>query len=134
MKVQWSISDLAQEFDLTTRTIRHYEDEGLLQPQRQGGQRIYGPRERTRLKLIMRGRRLGFSLAECRELIELYDPVGDNRTQLQKLLEKIAERRQQLAQQRKDIEIIEDELVLAEQRCQLAMQSFSHAMEKESSR
>ncbi len=124
MPQQYSISELAQEFDLTTRTIRHYEEEGLLQPQRQGGQRVYSHGDRTRLKLILRGRRLGFSLPECRELIELYDPLGDNRTQLHRLLEKIAERRRQLAQQRKDIDILESELTQAEQRCWQALQNI----------
>ncbi len=122
MSRRYSISELAQEFDLTTRTIRHYEEEGLLQPQRLGAQRVYSHGDRTRLKLILRGRRLGFSLPECRELIELYDPLGDNRTQLHRLLEKIAERRRQLVQQRQDIDLFEAELNQAEQRCWQALQ------------
>ena len=69
----YSISDLAQEFNLTTRAIRFYEDEGLLQPGRSGRRRVYGTRDRVRLKLILRGKRLGFSLSEVRDIIEMYD-------------------------------------------------------------
>ena len=73
----FTISDLAREFEVTPRTIRHYEDEGLLSPRRQGQRRIYSPRDRVTLALILRGKRLGFSLAEAREIIELYDaPQG----------------------------------------------------------
>ena len=100
----YSISDLARELDITTRAIRFYEEQGLLSPERRGQERIYTPRDKVSLKLILRGKRIGFSLAECRELIELYDPSGGNQKQLQTMLTKIAERREQLEQQMLDIE------------------------------
>src|SRR5262245_15148990 len=78
----YSISDLAQEFALTTRAIRFYEDEGLLAPRRRGLARIYGERERTRIKLILRGKRLGLSLSEIRELFDIYATAGNERAQL----------------------------------------------------
>ena len=96
----FTISALAQEFDVTTRTIRFYEDEGLISPERRGQARIYTARDRVILKLIMRGKRLGFSLAECRELFDLYDPEGGNKAQLQLMLDKLTERRRALDQQR----------------------------------
>lgn len=117
----WTIGDLAQAFGITTRTIRFYEDEGLLEPERQGQNRIYRPRDRVRLKLILRGKRLGFSLSESRELIDMYHPDADNRDQLQALLDKIADRRRQLEQQKRDIEAMESELDEVEQRCRDAL-------------
>ncbi len=113
----YSISDLAKEFDITTRTIRFYESEGMLHPTRKGQTRVYSERDRVHLKLILRGKRLGFSLAESRELIALYDPGSANHKQLQRFLEKIQQRRQLLAQQIEDIRIMEHELDEAEQRC-----------------
>jgi DNA-binding transcriptional MerR regulator len=112
----WSIGELAREFDVTTRTIRFYEDEGLLQPRRRGQTRIYSSADRTTLKLILRGKRLGFSLAESRQLIQMYNPDA-NRAQLDALLSKIHERRAQLAAQLRDIEMMQRELDEAEQRC-----------------
>lgn len=113
----YRIGELAREFDLTTRTIRFYEDKGLMAPQRQGRTRIYSPADRVTLKLILRGKRLGFSLAESRELISMYQPHGDNRDQLLALQEKIHQRRQQLKQQLNDIQAMQQELDEAEQRC-----------------
>lgn len=115
-KTSWSIGELAREFDVTTRTIRFYEDEGLLHPTRRGQTRIYSAADRTALKLILRGKRLGFSLAESRQLIQMYNPAA-NRAQLEALLAKIQERRAQLAQQLRDIEVMQLELDEAEQRC-----------------
>lgn len=112
----WGIGELAREFDVTTRTIRFYEDEGLLQPRRRGQTRIYSSADRTTLKLILRGKRLGFSLAESRQLIQMYNPDA-NRAQLDALLSKIHERRAQLAAQLRDIEMMQRELDEAEQRC-----------------
>ncbi|MFV8783405.1 MerR family transcriptional regulator [Microbulbifer sp. SA54] len=100
----YSISELAQEFGITTRTIRFYEDKGLLSPERRGQTRIYTPEDRVRLKLILRGKRLGFSLDESREIIDMYDPAGGNVEQLNRLLERIDSKRQQLLQQQRDIE------------------------------
>ncbi|WP_097461285.1 MerR family transcriptional regulator [Mangrovitalea sediminis] len=121
-KQTYSISDLAREFDVTTRTIRFYEEGGLLQPLRDGQTRIYTDEDRVKLKLILRGKRLGFSLAESRELIEMYDPSEGNIKQLNALLNKIHQRRDVLMQQLADIEVMRHELDEAEERCRQAMQ------------
>lgn len=121
----YSISDLAKEFDITTRAIRFYEAEGLLSPQRDGQTRIYSERDRVLLKLILRGKRLGFSLAESKELFDLYDPASGNRTQLQRMLEKINEKRAILKQQLADIRVMQEELDEAEQRCREALEEIS---------
>lgn len=102
----YTISDLAREFDLTTRAIRFYEDVGLLQPQRQGqgGRvRIYSPRDRTRLKLIMRAKRLGFSLNEAKEIIDLYDSPRDTLPQMRLYLDTLARHRKRLENQLADL-------------------------------
>lgn len=117
----YSISELARELDVTTRTIRFYEEQGMLSPTRRGQERIYTPKDRVALKLILRGKRIGFSLAECKSLIELYDPQGDNRNQLNIMLGKIAERRLQLEQQLLDIQQMQLELDTAEERCRAAL-------------
>ena len=117
MTETYSITDLAQEFDVTTRTIRFYEDQGLLAPKRRGQTRIYGPRDRTRLKLILRGKRLGFSLGEVAEMVLLYDSDPGEIGQLHLFLDKIRERRNGLEQQQRDIEVTLAELDEAEQRC-----------------
>ena len=88
-KIYYSISDLARELDITTRAIRFYEEQGMLAPERRGQERIYSAKDRVALKLILRGKRIGFSLAECKELIELYDPAGGNRKQLDTFMEKL---------------------------------------------
>lgn len=106
----YSISDLSRELDITTRAIRFYEEQGLLSPERRGLERIYTARDKVSLKLILRGKRIGFSLAECRELIELYDPTSGNLKQLNSMLAKIAERRAQLEQQMLDIHQMQLEL------------------------
>jgi DNA-binding transcriptional MerR regulator len=113
----FSIVDLAREFDVTTRTIRFYEEHALLAPTRRGNRRIYALRDRTRLKLIMRGKRLGFSLAEIREIIELYDARGGAERQLRLFVSKIGERRASLERQRADIAQTLDELADVEARC-----------------
>jgi DNA-binding transcriptional MerR regulator len=117
----YSISDLARELDITTRTIRFYEEQGMLSPERRGLERVYSARDKVTLRLILRGKRIGFSLAECRDLIGLYDPAGDNQKQLTTLLEKIAERRAQLDQQLLDIQQMQLELDTAEERCKDAL-------------
>ena len=94
-KQTYRISDLANELDITTRAIRFYEEQGLLSPTRRGQERIYSAKDRVALKLILRGKRIGFSLAECKTLIELYDPQAGNQKQLNIMLGMIAERRQQ---------------------------------------
>lgn len=118
---QYSITELAREFDVTTRTIRFYEDKGLLKPRRDGQTRIYSPRDRIFLKLILRGKRIGFSLKESQEIIELYDPTSGNTFQLTQMLEKIADKTSELDQQIHDIEIMKMELAEAGQRCQAAL-------------
>lgn len=122
----FSISDLAREFNITTRTIRYYEDKGLLHPQRQGQNRIYHPQDRVFLKLILRGKRLGFSLDESKEIIQLYDPTSGNQRQLTLMLERIAHKRQQLKEQLQDIELMQQELNIAEQNCRKALQNSHH--------
>lgn len=110
----WSIADLAREFDVTTRPIRFYEDEGLLAPRRRGQTRVYGPRDRTRLKLILRGKRLGFSLQEIAEMVGMYDAPPGEVGQLELFLKRIAERRAVLEQQREDIRVTLAELEASE--------------------
>lgn len=106
----FSIGDLSREFDVTLRAIRFYEDEGLLAPGRDGSRRVYSKRDRVRLKLILRGKRLGFSLAEVREMLELYDSAPDQRPQLEKFAAALAVRREQLEHQREEIDEVLSEI------------------------
>ena len=106
----YSISELAREFDLTTRAIRFYEDCGLLTPQRQGRTRVYTARDRTRLKLTLRGKRLGLTLTEVKELVDMYDSPRDTQPQLKKFLTVLAEHRAQLEQQLADLNVTLDEV------------------------
>jgi DNA-binding transcriptional MerR regulator len=117
LPVTYSISDLAKEFALTTRAIRFYEDEGLLAPHRSGRSRVYGERERVRIKLVLRGKRLGLSLSEIRELLDLYETTDSERPQLIKFLEMLAARRAMLAQQREDIAAVLAEIESLERQC-----------------
>ena len=113
----YSISDLAKEFDLTTRAIRFYEDMGLLQPQRTGPggrNRLYSARDRTRLRLTLRAKRLGLSLTEAKELIEMYDSPRDTGPQLRKFLVVLAAHRQQIEDQLADLEATLDEIKVHE--------------------
>ena len=103
-RAEFSISDLAREFDITPRAIRFYEDQGLLAPRRDGQRRIYTPRDRTRLKLTLRGKRLGLTLSEIRELIDMYEPGRDERPQLERFLAVLEDHKASLLQQRDDIE------------------------------
>ncbi|MEM9256447.1 MAG: MerR family DNA-binding transcriptional regulator [Pseudomonadota bacterium] len=102
----FTISQLAREFDVTTRTIRFYEEKGLVYPRRQGSKRLYSASDRVRIKLILRGRRIGMSLDECMEVIDLYDPAHGNREQLQSLMIRLEARREKLRQQKQDIEVM----------------------------
>ena len=113
----YTIGDLAREFAVTTRTIRFYEDKGLIAPGRSGSRRVYSARDRVRLKLIMRGKRLGFSLAEVRQMIDLYDEDKTEIAQLTHFLAKIEERRATLAQQQKDIAATLKELDARKRQC-----------------
>lgn len=113
MSTSYTISDLAKEFDLTTRAIRFYEDMGLLQPERSGAggrNRVYSPRDRTRLRLTLRAKRLGLSLTEAKEIIELYDSPRDTGVQLQKFLDVLAVHRMQLESQMTDLQATLDEV------------------------
>lgn len=105
MQRYFTITQLTQEFDITTRTLRFYEAQGLVTPQRRGRQRLYTPGDRTRIKLILRGKRLGFSLNEIREMIEMYGTSPGEIGQLKLLLEKIAARRDELLEKQRDIEL-----------------------------
>jgi DNA-binding transcriptional MerR regulator len=113
MATTYSISDLAQEFDLTTRAIRFYEDMGLLQPGRSGPgarNRVYSGRDRTRLKLTLRAKRLGLSLSEAKEIIDMYDSPRDTGPQLQKFLDVLALHRKQVEEQMADLQANLDEI------------------------
>mgnify|MGYP001156776826 FL=1 len=123
--ISFSISDLAREFGVTTRAIRFYEDEGLLSPGRSGRQRVYTSRDHVRLKLIVRGKRLGFSLSEVREIIEMYDLDSGESGQLRYFLEQIKKRREALQQQRHDIELTLDELDSIESECKHRLSALS---------
>ncbi|HDN9004964.1 MerR family transcriptional regulator [Aeromonas veronii] len=123
-EITYSISELAHEFDVTPRTIRYYEDEGLLTPQREGQTRIYSHRDKIRLKLTLRGKRLGFSLAEIRELFEMYDTDRSSKTQLHSMIQLIEAKRGVLHQQLEDIQMVMAELEAAEQRCVNSLNSL----------
>jgi len=103
-RAEFTIGELAREFDVTPRTIRFYEDQGLLAPRRDGQRRVYAQRDRTRLKLTLRGKRLGLSLSEIRELIDMYEPGRDDRPQLERFLALLESHKTMLEQQRADLE------------------------------
>ena len=113
---EFSIGELASEFDVTPRAIRFYEDHGLLAPKRSGQRRIYSLRDRTRLKLTLRGKRLGLTLSEVRELIDMYEPGRDERPQLERFLAVLESHKSTLLQQRADIEAQLTELQAFEKR------------------
>ena len=118
----FSISELAKEFDVTTRTIRFYEQQGLLNPARQGQTRIYSPKDRVRLMLTLRGKRLGFSLAESKELFDMYDSTTQgNEKQLLYMLDILTNKQADMRQQLSDIQRLQEELNIAESRCQDAL-------------
>jgi DNA-binding transcriptional MerR regulator len=119
---EWTIAQIADEFGVTHRTVRHYEDLGLIAPERRGTQRVYHRRERTRLNLILRGKRLGFPLEEIRTIIDLFDAPRGRRAQLEYVLGQIDERRTDLEQRRKDIEDAIRELGDFERRCREDLQ------------
>jgi DNA-binding transcriptional MerR regulator len=114
----WSIAELAAEYDVTLRTIRFYEDRGLLTPERRGTVRVYHPRDRVRLGLILRGKRLGFSLDEIATIVDMYDAEPGEEGQLVYLLEQIGSRRAELEQRRRDIDETLAELAEVERRCE----------------
>jgi DNA-binding transcriptional MerR regulator len=117
----FSISDLRKEFNVTSRTIRYYEDISLLNPNRCGKSRIYSPADRTRLKLILRGKRLGLSLEDSRQIIDMYEPGNNNVQQLITLINAIREQRKKLNRQLDDIHKLLADLKTAESDCQQAL-------------
>jgi DNA-binding transcriptional MerR regulator len=110
MSVTYTIGELAREFDLTTRAIRFYEDCGLIAPQRSGRTRVYTQRDRTRLKLTLRGKRLGLTLAEVKDLVDMYESPRDTQAQLKKYLSVLGAHRAQLEQQLADLHATLDEV------------------------
>ena len=120
---EYIISQLSKEFDVTTRTIRHYEDLGLITPKRRGQTRVYSPADRTRLKLILRGKRLGLLLEDSREIIDMYEPGKTNIEQLKKLINAIQSQRIKLNQQLDDISNLLKDLNQAEADCIDALKS-----------
>jgi len=115
-RAEYSISELAREFEVTPRAIRFYEDQGLISPRRDGQRRVYTLRDRTRLKLTLRGKRLGLTLSEIRELIDMYEPGRDQRPQLERFLSVLESHKKDLIQQRADIEAQLSEILTFEKR------------------
>lgn len=123
----YSIGELSRLFEVTPRTIRFYEQEGLLAPERRGQTRIYHDKDRVRLKLTLRGKRLGFTLAEIREVIELYDAMPDgNARQLQRMLEILAAKRAEMQARLEDIRLMQQELDEVESRCRSVLANLDH--------
>ena len=117
----YSISDLSKEFDITTRSIRFYEDQGLIAPTRKGQTRIYNQKDKVRLRLILRGKRLGFSLAETGKIFELYDLDDTSASQLQLMINLISEKKSELKQQLDDINAVLIELDDLGDNCKIAL-------------
>jgi DNA-binding transcriptional MerR regulator len=124
MQSSFNITELSKEFCITTRTIRFYESEGLLQPKRNGRNRIYSPRDRVQLKLILRGKRLGFSLSEIADMISMYHEEPGEIAQLEYFLNRIHDRRLHLNQKRDDIDLTLSELTSIEQQCNNRLESL----------
>jgi len=120
----WTIAETAAEFGVTHRTIRFYEDQGLIRPERRGTQRFFHPRDRVRLGLVLRGKRLGFDLAQIRRIVDMYDEEPGETGQLRYLLERIADRRAELEQRRRDLETTLAELDDVERRCRVALDTL----------
>ncbi|MFT6757584.1 MAG: DNA-binding transcriptional MerR regulator [Chitinophagales bacterium] len=117
MSKQYSISELASEFDITTRTIRFYEEKALLSPMRKGTKRLYNQQDRVKLRLIIRGKRLGLTLEESKHIIDMYTPAGGNEQQLQALISQVRHKRSQLQEQLIDLENMISDLTDAEKNC-----------------
>jgi len=121
MAKQYTIRELADEFDITTRTLRFYEEKGLLTPTRNNQTRYYSSADRTRLRLILRGKRLGLTLEESSAIVLMYDSGANNTEQLQVLIAKIRDKRKQLLEQQKDLELMLLDLQESEERCLTAL-------------
>ena len=117
MREYYSITELTREFDISTRTLRFYEDESLVKPVRRGRTRLFKPADRHLIKQIMRGKRLGFSIAEIREIIQMYKEPPGEVGQLKLMIKRIEEKRESLRQKRRDLEETLDELDHAEEAC-----------------
>jgi DNA-binding transcriptional MerR regulator len=129
----YTITELAREFDITPRAIRFYEDQGLLTPQREGvggRTRVYTARERTRLKLTLRGKRLGLTLSEIKSLVDMYESPQDSSAQLQSFLLVLAQHRETLERQREDLDITLEEISAHEEKCQRMLENGSAGKEK----
>ena len=124
MSRTFTIRDLAAEFGVTTRTIRFYEEKGLLEPLRNGQHRLYSAADRTKLRLILRGKRLGLSLDESAEIIGMYGSPGNNRKQLETLIGTIRDRRDELLARRRELNAMLKEMSQHEQRCSEALQAL----------
>ncbi|QOL50731.1 MerR family transcriptional regulator [Massilia litorea] len=120
MPTTYTIAELAREFDITARAIRFYEDQGLLSPSREGvggRNRVYTPRDRTRLKLTLRGKRLGLTLSEIKSIVDMYESPKDTTAQIDRFLGVLAHQRETLEQQRADIEMALEEISAHEEEC-----------------
>jgi len=125
MNTQYTITELAREFDVTPRAIRFYEDQGLLSPSREGSsglRRVYSGRDRTRLRLTLRGKRLGFTLSEIKDLIDMYESPKDTEPQLQRFLGVLQQHRDKLERQREDLELTLAEIDAHEQECRALLE------------
>ena len=120
----YSIRDLASEFGITTRTIRFYEEKGYLNPKREGTRRVYSAPDRTSLRLILRGKRLGLTLDETAELIKMYGSPGGNRNQLEKFIVRISEKRAELEHKQKDLKVMMNDLQSVEDKCYVALAQY----------
>ncbi len=121
---EYGIAELAAEFGTTARSLRFYEEKRLLRPRREGTKRYYSSADRVRLRLILRGKRLGLSLAESQEIIDLYDARFGSRKQLEVLLKRLSERREQLEQKARDIETTLQDLDAVRQQCETALRKL----------
>ncbi|MBC7500669.1 MAG: MerR family DNA-binding transcriptional regulator [Herminiimonas sp.] len=116
----YTITELSREFDITPRAIRFYEDQGLISPKREGAggrTRVYTARERTRLKLTLRGKRLGLTLSEIKSLVDMYESPQDSTAQLKRFLVVLAQHRETLERQREDLEVTLEEIMAHEEKC-----------------
>ena len=127
MTETFTITELAREFEVTSRTIRFYEAKGLIAPERRGTARLFSPRDRTRLRLILRGKRLGLTLAEIAEIVNMYDAEPGEKGQLELLIARIGERRAQLGQQKRDIDATLADLDGVKARCVKRLQALAGA-------
>src|SRR6478752_4181073 len=121
----WTITEIAEEFGITHRTVRYYEDLGLISPERRGTVRVFHPRDRIRLQLVLRGKRLGFPLDEIRTIVDMYDEQPGEAGQLRYLLGQIDDRRAELEQRKRDVEAALTELDDLERRCHDDLQSLA---------